>query len=271
MLPLTGVRVVTIAINAPGPLAASRLCENGARVVKIEPPGGDPMATFCAGWYAELTNGMAIARVDLKSVTGRETMRGHLQDADLFLASQRPSALARLGLDADTLLAESASTKHLRWLNIVGETDRPEVPGHDLTYLARAGLLGREMPRTLVADVLGAERAFATALLLLRQPSGSRATVGLFDSLAPLAAPLTHGLTGPGSFFESRLPTYGLYDASSGRIAVAALEPQFRRRLYEALELTDGADLSTAFRTHTAAEWEAWASERDLPIAVVKD
>ena len=271
MLPLQGVRVVTIAVNVPGPLAASRLREHGARVVKVEPPAGDPLATFCPGWYAALSEGVTVDRLDLKSDAGRAAMQAHLAGADLFVASQRPTALARLGLDADTLLAAGAATAHLRWLNIVGEINQPEVPGHDLTYLARAKLLGGEMPRTLVADVLGAERAVSAALLLLRQPPGARATVGLFDSLAPLVASMTHGLTGPGALFGGQLPAYGIYDASDGRIAVAALEPQFRLRLYETLGLPDGADLTTAFRGRTAAEWEAWALTHDLPVSAVRE
>ncbi|SLD27552.1 Predicted acyl-CoA transferases/carnitine dehydratase [Mycobacteroides abscessus subsp. massiliense] len=44
MLPLTGVNVVSLAINLPGPAACARLAEFGAAVTKVEPPGGDPLA-----------------------------------------------------------------------------------------------------------------------------------------------------------------------------------------------------------------------------------
>jgi alpha-methylacyl-CoA racemase len=270
MLPLAGVRVVTIALNVPGPLAASHMRDQGARVVKIEPPQGDPLEGFCRTWYEELHHEVVVQRLDLKSDPGRTRMHSVLMDSDLFLASQRPSALARLGLDAATLLQPHAATAHLRWLNIVGEIERPEVAGHDLTYLARARLLGTEVPRTLVADVLGAERAFSTALLLLRQPQGTHATIGLFDSLDPLMAPLAHKLTGPDSLLGGMLAAYGIYEAREGRIAVAALEPHFRARLYEELHLPMGSDLSEAFRTRAAAEWERWALELDLPINAIQ-
>jgi crotonobetainyl-CoA:carnitine CoA-transferase CaiB-like acyl-CoA transferase len=192
---LDNVRVVTMALNAPGPVAAWKLRAAGATVLKVEPPTGDPLETYVPSWYHELHDGIAVERLDLKSGDGRARMRELLAPADLFLASQRPAALARLGLDADTLLHTNSRLNHLRWLNIVGELASPEIPGHDLTYLAKAGLLGNEIPRTVFADVLAAEHAFATALLLLRQPPGSRAQIGLYDSLAPLVAPLTHGLT----------------------------------------------------------------------------
>jgi alpha-methylacyl-CoA racemase len=271
MLPLHGIRVVTIALNAPGPVAAARLRDAGAAVTKVEPPGGDPLEGYCAGWYRELHEGLTVERIDLKSAGGRAQLQELLAQADLLLASQRPSALKRLGLDAATVLSSRSRVSHLRWLNIVGELGAPETPGHDLTYLAKAGLLGREIPRSLFADVLAGEHAFATALLLLRQPPGSSAQVGLYDTLAALVAARIHGLTGPGNMLGGTLPAYGVYDTLDGRIAVAALEAHFQKRLYEQLNLTAGADLTAIFRTRSASEWEHWATERDLPLTVVSE
>jgi crotonobetainyl-CoA:carnitine CoA-transferase CaiB-like acyl-CoA transferase len=271
MLPLHAIRIVTMALNAPGPVAAARLRDAGAAVTKVEPPSGDPLESYCAGWYRELHEGITVERIDLKSAAGRSQMRELLAVTDLFLASQRPSALERLGLDAGTLLSPSSRLNHLRWLNIVGELGAPETPGHDLTYLAKAGLLGREIPRSVFADVLAGEHAFATALLLLRQPPGSKAQVGLYDTLAPLVSARTHGLTGPGNMLGGTVPAYGLYAAREGRIAVAALERHFQARLYSALRLPEGADLSAVFGERTAAEWEEWAREHDLPLSAVRD
>jgi crotonobetainyl-CoA:carnitine CoA-transferase CaiB-like acyl-CoA transferase len=268
---LEGTRVVSIALNAPGPLAAAQLRQHGASVLKVEPPAGDPLETSCPSWYAELHEGIQVETIDLKTDAGRRSMHAALCDADLFLASQRPSALLRLGLDADTLLAAGTPYTRLRHLNIVGDVERPEVAGHDLTYLARAGLLGTELPPTLMADVIGSERTFAAALLLLAQPPAVRCQLGLYQSLAPLLAPFRHGLTQPGGMLGGGLPAYGIYVARQGRLAVAALETHFRARLYEALGLPPGSDLAAAFRARTAAEWEAWALERDLPISVVAE
>ena len=270
MASLSGIRVVTIALNAPGPLAAARLRDEGATVFKIEPPDGDPMERFCPAWYADLRKGMTVERLDLKSETGQTRIRSLLQEADLFIASQRPSALSRLKLDATALLRESSGNKRLRWLNIVGDTADPEIAGHDLTYLARAGLLGGEIPRTLMADVHGAERAFATALLLLRDAPGAQAEVGLYDALAALVAPLRHGLTSPGGLLGGGLNAYGLYAAKEGWVAVAALEPHFRARLYAALGVDADTDLKSSFVSRTANEWEAWALANDLPLCAVR-
>lgn len=265
---LDGARILTIAQNVPGPLAVARARQAGARVIKIEPPAGDRLAALAPGWYTELHIGITIERVDLKTDVGASRLTALLTDTDLLITSQRPSQLARLGLDPETLGRRSP---RLRTLRIVGSVRDPERVGHDLTYQAEAGLVARGMPFTLAADVMGSERAFAGVLALLRQPPGATMEVGLLESLEPLLAPLRFGLTLPGGPLGGGLPTYRLYPAKAGTVAVAALEPQFEVRLYRELGLTAGSDLAACFRDRTATEWDAWARQRDLPIVAVSE
>ena len=265
---LDGVQVVTIAQNVPGPLAAARLQQAGAHVTKIEPPTGDPFLAVSPAWHGEMHAGIAIERLDLKAEDGRVRMAELLRNADVLLTSQRPSALARLGLDPETLFSRFS---RLRVLRIVGSVADPEHPGHDLTYQARAGLLGDAMPRTLAADVMASERAFAGALALLRQAPGSVRDIGLVESLDPLLASLRHGLTTSTGTLGGGAPRYRLYAAREGRVAVAALEPHFEARLFEALGLPRGSDPAPCFLARTALEWEAWALERDIPIVAIRD
>lgn len=265
---LAGVRIVSLAQNVPGPVAVSRLVAEGATAVKIEPPAGDPLRTLCPAWYRRLHRRVKVARIDLKSPGGQEQLRALLRRADLLLTSQRPSALRRLGITTRVLAARHPD---LRWLNIVGDTRNVERAGHDLTYLADAGLLGHEMPRTLVADLLGAERVVSSALLLLQRPSGPSMQVGLRDTLALAAEPLRLGLTGDDGPLGGALPIYRLYTTRDGSlVAVAALEPHFAERLYGALDLPSGTDLGDRMRTRTSRQWERWAVARDLPIARVR-
>lgn len=259
-------RIVSLAQNVPGPVAVARLVARGARAIKIEPPAGDPLASLCQPWYDELHAGVEVQRLDLKSGAGMAAMLAHLQTCDLLIASQRPAALARLGLDAATV---TSRFPHLRHLDIVGDTAHPAHPGHDLTYQAQAGLLDG-MPRTLVADLVGAERAYAAAVDLLHGPPGRHAVIGLADAVRDLAAPLRYGLTTPGGPLGGGDPIYRLYAAQKGRVAVAALEPHFRRKLYDSLGAPDGSDLSACFLTKTADEWETWAQARDLPVVAVQ-
>jgi len=265
---LDGIRAVTTAQNVPGPLAAARLRQAGAAVTKIEPPSGDPFVRLSPAWHAEMHVGIPIANLDLKTAEGQARLAVLLGAADLLLTSQRPSALARVSLDPDTLRARFP---RLRVLRIVGTVRDPEQPGHDLTYQAQAGLLGDGMPRTLAADVMTSERAFAGMLALLRLPGGSVMDVGLVESLDPLMAPLRHGLTAPGGTLGGGAPRYGVYGTKLGRIAVAALEPHFERELYRHLELPLDSDPSSCFLERTAAEWEQWAREWGLPIVEVRD
>ena len=265
---LDGIRVITTAQNVPGPLAAARLRQAGASVTKIEPPSGDPFLELSPAWHAEMHVGIPIERLDLKTGDGQARLAALLAEVDVLLTSQRPSALARLNVDPDTL---RAGFPRLRVLRIVGTVRDPEQPGHDLTYQAQAGLLGDGMPRTLAADVMTSERAFAGILALLRLPGGSLMDVGLVESLDPLMAPLRHGLTAPGGTLGGGAPRYGVYETKLGRIAVAALERHFERELYRHLELPVHSDPSSGFLERTAAEWERWARDRGLPIVEVRD
>jgi len=235
--PLQGLRIVSLAQNLPGPLALSRLVAAGAAALKIEPPAGDGFRQLAPRWYRHLHRGVRVQTLDLKSDVGRLSLSAVLATADLLLTSHRPASLARLGIDRRRLARQHP---HLRWLNIVGDTGAPDHPGHDLTYQASAGMIGDGMPRTFVADLLGAGDAVAAALLLLRQPAPAAATVGLRDAL-------------------------------DGRVAIAALEPHFRARLYGALQLSDGDDLTAAMQQRTAAQWVRWATALDIPLVAVDD
>lgn len=265
---LDGVRIVTLAQNVPGPLAAARLKQAGARVTKVEPPAGDPFLELSPAWHAEMHAGIPIERLDLKSESGQERIATLLRDADVFISSQRPSALARLSLDPDALRSRMP---HLRMLRIVGSVHDPERPGHDLTYQAQAGLLGDAMPSTLSADVMASERAFAGTLALLRQPPGSLTDVGLVESLEPMLASLRHGLTASRGTLGGGVPRYRAYPARAGRVAVAALESHFETRLYQELELPVHSDPAQRFLERTAVEWEMWARARNLPIVAVRE
>ncbi|HEY8552776.1 MAG TPA: CoA transferase [Thermaerobacter sp.] len=241
-VPLRGCRVVNLALNVPGPVAAARLQALGATVVKVEPPGGDPLASAAPAWYRQLTAGQEVVTLDLKTPDGREALERLLTDADLLLTAQRPSALARLGLaPADV----GRRFPRLAYVAIIGyPAPRQDEPGHDLTYLAETGLLDPPvLPRTLMADLAGAERAAAAALaLLLARQRGlpdRYVEVILAEAARALAAPLEHGLTGPGGWLGGGLPFYRCYRARDGWVAVAALEPRFARRLLAELSLAE--------------------------------
>lgn len=273
--PLAGFRVVVLAVYVPGPVAAARLRELGASVTKVESPEGDPLAAVASDWYAALHRGVEVVRLDLKDRGARAALDALLRRADVLLTAYRPAALARLSLSWPDLRARFP---RLCQVAIVGHgAPDQERAGHDLTYAAAQGLVTPpELPRTLVADLAGAERAVSDALALLlareRTGSGGYAEVALAGVAAEFAAPLGFGLTAPGGVLGGALPSYALYPAREGWVAVAALEPRFQERLRGELGLATltREALADAFRARSAEEWEGWARLHDLPIAAVR-
>lgn len=273
---LQGVKIVSLALNAPGPVAAARLTKLGAEVTKIEPPSGDATKSAAPAWYESLCQGQTVLRLDLKSPEGRAQLDDLLATADLLLASFRPSALQRLGLDWESLHARHP---RLCFVGIVGyAAPFEERTGHDLTYQGDLGLLRPpQMPSTLFVDLAGAERAVSMALALLNRAARKNQTgcawVSLHECARDLASPLKAGLTTSSGLLGGAYPLYGFYRASDGWIAIAALEPHFAERLLSelGLEKADRTDLERIFRQRKAESWEKWATELDLPLVAVRE
>ncbi len=272
---LDGMHVVALVANVPGPLAAARLRALGARVTKIEPLRGDALETASPPWYRAISAGLEIVRVDLREHGGAATLDALLGDADLLLSSVRASTLERLGLAWEHLHARYPRLAHVA---IVGDPPpHDDRAGHDLTYQAQAGLISPPaMPRTLVGDMAAAERAVEAALgaLLLRErfDRAVRADVSIVDAARTFAEPYRYGLTRADGWLGGAEPTYAIYPAEDGWIALAALEPHFVERLRTltgVATLTHEA-LRDAFVRRSMAEWERLADEHDVPLAAIR-
>jgi len=138
------------------------------------------------------------------------------------------------------------------------------------------GWTGRHSIRCL-ADLAGAERAVSTGLALLlgreRGQEAGYAEVSLAEMADEFAVPWRQGLTTPDGVLGGAYAGYDLYRAREGWVALAALEPHFWKELTRELGLTsaDRGQLQQAFLAKTAAEWEAWAADRALPLARVRE
>jgi crotonobetainyl-CoA:carnitine CoA-transferase CaiB-like acyl-CoA transferase len=270
---LDNVRIVNLALNLPGPAAARRLAQLGAAVIKVEPPAGDPMALYNAEWHRDLARGSTVVTLDLKEPKGLAQLMELLAETDLLITSSRPAALERLGLDWATL---HGKLPRLCQVAIVGfPAPRENEAGHDLTYEASLGLLiPPHMPRTLLADMAGAEKTVSAALALLlareRGQGSGYAEVALSDAAAAMAEPLRSGTTAPGAILGGGIPEYNLYRSRDGWVAVAALEPHFKNRLEEALSVRTRDEYQAAFLTRSSADWQQWGQERDVPIVAAR-
>ena len=281
--PLHGLRILSLALNLPGPAALMRCRRLGATCTKLEPPTGDPMGHYNPSAYAELHEGVKVLPADLKTEVGQQVLDRELARADVLLTSFRPSALEKLGLGWKVLHSRYPSLSQVAIVGAPGA--RAEEPGHDLTYLAESGLVtGTELPPTLYADMGGAllaSEAVLQAVLRARtQPgTGVYLEVALNAAANWLALPRSWGLSRPTGAVGGAHAGYRVYACADGRVAVAALEPHFAARLCEAAGL--GAQdmmapatreaLADWLRTRTRAELEAIARERDVPLLTLAD
>ena len=151
--PLRGVRVLTLALNLPGPAAVMRLVDMGAQCTKINPPSGDPMHHYTPDGYALLHKGMKNKTLDLKTSQGQAALHKLLPDIDVLLTSFRPSALTKLGLRWKALHTRYPA---LSLIEVVGAPGPlAEIPGHDLTYQAEVGLVNGMALPPMSANKLG--------------------------------------------------------------------------------------------------------------------
>ena len=277
--PLAGVRVLSLALNLPGPAALLRCRAMGAACVKFEPPAGDPMGHYNKPAYAALHEGIAVRTADLKTEAGRQQLHAELAQTDVLLTSFRPSALAKLGLGWAELQERHSRLSQVAIVGAPGA--RAEEPGHDLTYLAESGLVtGTELPPTLFADMGGAllaSEAVLQATLHARTAPGANGLyleVALNASADWLALPRTWGLTQPTGAVGGAHAGYRVYTCADGRVAVAALEPHFAARLCEAAGVSPPDMMAPAthtalaawLATRTRAELDAMSRERDVPL-----
>jgi crotonobetainyl-CoA:carnitine CoA-transferase CaiB-like acyl-CoA transferase len=277
---LKGVRLLSLALNLPGPAALMRCQQMGARCVKLEPPSGDPMQRYSPVAYAQLQSGIKVITVNLKTEAGQKALHRELAKTDVLITSFRPSAIEKLGLGWKSLHRLYPA---LSQVSIVGSPGaRAEEPGHDLTYVADSGLVpGLELPATLYADMGGsltASEAVLQAVLAQRSSGkGIRLEVALSSAAEYLALPRHWGLTQPSGFVGGAHAGYRVYACKDGRVAVAALEPHFAAALCAAagLPASDVASLQTQaardgiakfLKKQTRQQLDALAAAKDIPL-----
>lgn len=243
--PLDGVTVVDLSRHLPGPFASRELLEQGARVIRLLPPGGDPMADLAPAWHEAMNAGKETVLLDLK--TEPEQGRALCADADVVLESFRPGVVERLGVGPDDL-PESVVYCSLTGFGSGGR--HVNRAGHDLNYLGWAGVLADTapaLPPTQIADLAGGALTAVTrilAALLQRERTGrgARIVVSMTHSAHKLVSHRIGGEPIP-RLLTGGLACYGIYATADGRhLTVAALEGHFFGRLCELLELSDLTD-----------------------------
>ena len=146
-LPLQGIRVLESCRRIQGPLAGHLLALLGAEVIRLEPPGGDPLrnmppcADDCSVRFDALNHLKDVREVDIKSAAGRAELHELCRDADVFLHNWAPGKAAELQLDAADLHPTRPSLVHA-YAGGWGDA-RVDAPGTDFTVQAWSGVASR--------------------------------------------------------------------------------------------------------------------------------
>ena len=275
---LKNIRIVSLALNLPGPAALMQCRLMGAHCVKFEPPSADPMRHYSPAAYAALHQGVRCTTADLKTDKGQQAVHRELASADVLLTSFRPSALTKLGLSWPVLHKQYPGLSQVAMVGSTGA--QAELAGHDLTYLAENDLItGLDLPATLYADMGGALLATQAVLQLMMHKAqtgkGARVEVALAQAAAYLALPRVWGLTKTGADIGGGHAGYAVYPCKDGRVALAALEPHFARRLCLAAGLPETTDMRTPASARNIALWlqdktrqqlNSLAAAQDIPL-----
>jgi alpha-methylacyl-CoA racemase len=270
--PLAGMLVVDFTRYLPGAFAGAELLRHGARVVRVERPGGDPMRTTAPAWHDALNAGKESA----DWARGPELMT----EADVVLESFRPGVATQLGIGPETA-PESAVYCSITGFGIGGRHEQRA--GHDLNYLGWAGVLeptAPALPPVQIADfaagALGAVVEILAALLeRARSGKGARIVVSMTHN--------AHKLVSRAPVLTDGFACYRMYETSDGRhLTVGALEPKFFARLCELVgrpelaerqygddQRTLAAELADVFHRRPLEEWLDVFEREDVCVGPV--
>ena len=266
---LEGVRVLDLSLFLPGPHMTMMMADHGADVIKVEPPGGEPVREVglkqagVSTWFRNTHRGKRCIVLDLKSDTGKAAFTRLVEWADVVVEAFRPGVAQRLGIDYDSCKAINPKIVYCS-ISAFGQTG-PKVqrPAHDLAMQADSCVVSLNrapdgtpaMPHMPVADMAGSLMALSAILmaLLRRERTGEGDCIDLSMQDA-LMAWLPNVLGPP--FAQGRDPVvqderswggnamYRLYRCSDDRwLALGGAEHKFADNLLGALGRPDLAAL----------------------------
>jgi crotonobetainyl-CoA:carnitine CoA-transferase CaiB-like acyl-CoA transferase len=258
---LAGIKVVDLTLFLPGPMMTLMMADQGADVLKIEPPLGDPareQAPFEAGqsvWFRNLNRGKRSIALDLKSEAGRDRLWREIADADVFVEGFRPGVIGRLGFSYDAVAARYPRVVYCS-ISAFGQSGSlAHHPAHDMAVQALTGFLSVNnmageapvVPGVPAADAAAGLTALSAVLMALleaqRTGRGDYLDIAMFDSLLPWCAHIAGSaiIGGDSPRTENQRSLggaafYQIYATSDGRhVALGGREEKFVRNLLTAL------------------------------------
>jgi alpha-methylacyl-CoA racemase len=303
---LDGIRVLDLASVGPAARASRWLADYGADVIKVGPVPAQGGVQLVPPFYAYSGHRqMRRVLLDLKAPGGRDAFLRLAARSDVVIESFRPGVADRLGIGARDVRSVNRAVIYCSISGYGQDGPNAQRAGHDLNYLAAAGLLhcstpgvdGRPpIPGATVADSAGGGMQAVIAILaavVKRQTTGEGAhlDVSVADGVLALMALVvdeylaTGVVPGPGhGLLTGRFACYDTYEAGDGKwLTVAAIEPRFWANLCQAVGLEKWtahqsddavqeeirADLRRVFALRTRDEWVAELAPLDTCVAPV--
>ena len=265
MAKLTGIKVVDLTQFLPGPMLTVMMADQGAEVIKVEPPAGDPareQEPFENGhsvWFRTLNRGKRSVALDLKSEAGKARLWQLIETADVFVEGFRPGVMARLGFDYAAVSARNPGIVYCSVSAFGQEGALAHHPAHDMTVQAMAGFMSVNdaadgtpvVPGVAASDLAAGLTGLSAVLMALigkaRTGKGDYIDTAMFDSLLPwcahTAGSAIAGGDAPVSAEQRSLGGagfYQVYETSDGRhIVLGGREIKFARNLLSALGRED--------------------------------
>jgi crotonobetainyl-CoA:carnitine CoA-transferase CaiB-like acyl-CoA transferase len=295
---LDGIRVIDFGQYIAGPLAAMFLADQGADVIRVDPPGGPRWDTPAnATW----NRGKRSIMLDLKQDDDRRIAERLIRSADVVIENFRPGVMQRLGLDAEASTASHPALIYCSLPGFAADDPRAALPAWEGvvaaatdTYRAARGADGATPTFTAIpiASTYAAILAgiAITSALYSREHDGrgQRIAIPLFD--ATFAAIGASGLSVRGEAGGGRPDDFGggNFQCADGRWVMLSLaKPRFQERFVRTAGLADRfdparigtdktirdalrAELPAIFNTRTADEWEAIGVEADVPLLKIR-
>lgn len=238
--PLSGMRVLDLSQQLPGPYATFLLAALGAAVTKVEPPAGDAARALDPQMFARVNAGKTAVVVDLKTDAGRRALDELVAEHDVFVEGFRPGVAARLGCDAGTLHAIRPDLVHCSISGAGQSGPLAGHPTHDLSLQAMAGALAGvgDVSRIGVPWVDLATGTSAALAITAAWHAGR----GVHLDMSMLDAAVAWSRVKPAALDPEPEPTYGtVRTAEGGYVVVALLEDAMWVRLCSALGWDDWA------------------------------
>lgn len=300
-LPLSGLTIIESCRRIQGPLAGHLLSLLGANVIRIEPPGGDPLrgmpplADGCSARFDALNHLKDVREIDIKSAAGQKEIKELVRQADVFLHNWMPGKAVLLNLDYDGLTAINPSLIYAYaggWSTDSAEhISSSALPGTDFMAQAYSGIAQKIAKASgiqggslfTVLDVLGgviAAQGICVALLnRCMNNVGAKVTSSLMSAATLLCADDFQNLYDPsGADSSTKSMINAVYATKHEKIAIECHDLDTVKKLTAILSITSTPgttsfhqQISDRFLLKTAHEWVEIFEQENIPAGVVNE